>query len=181
MKMGCLVSASMTRAERVFRKVSMRWPVLPRFPTQYFGLGRNTSDFGYFRPLCWWCGIQSRIDRLYIDDKRNVVYVPYRAGCCKTVTGEDVNAEQLGGASVHTTKSGVAHFAVDTEEDGLKLIRNLLSFIPQNNLEEAPIILAMTRWIVWRILSTKLFPISPNKAYDMYEVIGAIVDKGEFL
>ena len=58
----------------------------------------------------------------------------------KTVTGEDVNAEQLGGASVHTTKSGVAHFAVDTEEDGLKLIRNLLSFIPQNNLEEAPII-----------------------------------------
>ena len=45
----------------------------------------------------------------------------------KTVTGEDVTQEQLGGASVHTTKSGVAHFAVDTEEDGLQLIRKLIS------------------------------------------------------
>ena len=56
----------------------------------------------------------------------------------KTVTGEDVTQEQLGGASVHTTKSGVAHFAVDTEEDGLQLIRKLISFLPQNNLEETP-------------------------------------------
>ena len=58
----------------------------------------------------------------------------------KTVTGEDVTQEQLGGASVHTTKSGVAHFAVDTEEDGLQLIRKLLSFLPQNNLEETPLV-----------------------------------------
>ena len=58
----------------------------------------------------------------------------------KTVTGEDVTQEQLGGASVHTTKSGVAHFAVDTEEDGLQLIRKLLSFLPQTNLEETPLV-----------------------------------------
>jgi propionyl-CoA carboxylase carboxyltransferase subunit len=57
----------------------------------------------------------------------------------KSVTGEDVTQEQLGGASVHTTKSGVAHFAVDNEEDGLKLIRQLISYMPQNNLEEAPL------------------------------------------
>ena len=52
----------------------------------------------------------------------------------KTVTGEDVTQEQLGGASVHASKSGVAHFAVDTEEEGLDLIRHLVSFLPQNNM-----------------------------------------------
>ena len=67
----------------------------------------------------------------------------------KTVTGEDVTQEQLGGASVHTTKSGVAHFAVDTEEDGLQLIRKLLSFLPQNNLEETPLVECKDRSIVW--------------------------------
>jgi Acetyl-CoA carboxylase, carboxyltransferase component (subunits alpha and beta) len=56
----------------------------------------------------------------------------------KTVTGEDVTQEQLGGASVHSSKSGVAHFAVDTEEEGLSLIRKLLSYMPQNNMEDAP-------------------------------------------
>ena len=99
----------------------------------------------------------------------------------KTVTGEDVSAEQLGGASVHTSKSGVAHFAVDTEEDGLKLIRNLLSFIPQNNLEEAPIVPCDDPIDRLEDSLNEIIPDSPNKAYDMYEVIGAIVDKGEFL
>ena len=56
----------------------------------------------------------------------------------KTVTGEDVSQENLGGASVHSTKSGVTHFTAQTEEEGLALIRKLLSYIPQNNLEEAP-------------------------------------------
>ena len=56
----------------------------------------------------------------------------------KTVTGEDVTQEQLGGADMHTTKSGVAQFAVDTEEEGIALIRGLLSYMPQNNMEDAP-------------------------------------------
>ena len=58
----------------------------------------------------------------------------------KTVIGEDVTAEELGGASIHSTKSGVAHFAVDNEEEGLNLIRKLLSYLPQNNLEETPLL-----------------------------------------
>ncbi|MGL4993937.1 MAG: acyl-CoA carboxylase subunit beta [Bacteroidales bacterium] len=99
----------------------------------------------------------------------------------KTVTGEDVTQEQLGGASVHSTKSGVAHFAVDTEEDGLKLIRKLIGFLPQNNLEEAP--LYDTNDPIDRLEDglNDIIPDSPNKPYDMYEVIGAIVDNGEFL
>ena len=58
----------------------------------------------------------------------------------KTVTGEDVTQEQLGGATMHTTKSGVAQFAVETEEEGIQLIRQLLSYMPQNNMEDAPMV-----------------------------------------
>ncbi|MGL4806328.1 MAG: acyl-CoA carboxylase subunit beta, partial [Bacteroidales bacterium] len=99
----------------------------------------------------------------------------------KTVTGEDVTQEQLGGASVHATKSGVAHFAVDTEEEGLTLIRKLIGFLPQNNLEEAPIL--ETNDPIDRLEDglNDIIPDSPNKPYDMYEVIGAIIDNGEFL
>ncbi|MBP9979228.1 MAG: acyl-CoA carboxylase subunit beta, partial [Bacteroidales bacterium] len=99
----------------------------------------------------------------------------------KTVTGEDVTQEQLGGASVHATKSGVAHFAVDTEEDGIRIIRELISFLPQNNLEEAPIV--HTNDPIDRLEDSlnEIIPDSPNKPYDMYEVIGAIVDDGKFL
>ena len=99
----------------------------------------------------------------------------------KAVTGEDVTQEQLGGARVHTTKSGVAHFAVATEEDGLSLIRRLLSFLPQNNLEETPLL--ENNDPVDRLEDTlnDIIPDSPNKPYDMYEVIGAIIDNGEFL
>ncbi len=58
----------------------------------------------------------------------------------KTVTGEDVTQEQLGGASVHSTKSGVTHFAAENGEEALYLIRRLLSYMPQNNLEETPLV-----------------------------------------
>lgn len=99
----------------------------------------------------------------------------------KSVTGEDVTQEQLGGASVHTTKSGVAHFAVDNEVDGLGLIRELLSYMPQNNMEEPPYV--PTDDPIQRLEDSlnEIIPDNPNKAYDMYEVIGATVDDGKFL
>ncbi|WP_455505509.1 acyl-CoA carboxylase subunit beta [Coprobacter sp.] len=99
----------------------------------------------------------------------------------KTVTGEDVTQEQLGGASVHATKSGVAHFAVDTEEDGLKLIRHLMSFLPQNNMEEPPLVVCEDPIDRLEDSLNDIIPDEPNRAYDMYEVIGAIIDNGEFL
>ena len=99
----------------------------------------------------------------------------------KTVTGEDVTQEQLGGASIHTSKSGVAHFAADTEEDGLKIIRQLMSYIPQNNLEEAPIVTNDDPIDRLDDGLNSIIPDSPNRPYDMYEVIGAVVDNGEFL
>jgi len=99
----------------------------------------------------------------------------------KSVTGEDVTQDQLGGATVHSTKSGVAHFAVEHEEDGITLIRKLLSFLPQNNLEEAPLLTCNDPIHRLEDALNSIIPDSPNKPYDMYEVIGNIVDNGEFL
>ncbi len=99
----------------------------------------------------------------------------------KTVTGEDVTQEQLGGATVHTSKSGVAHFAVDTEEEGLQLIRKLLSYMPQNNMEDAPLGVCTDRIDRLEDSLNDIIPDNPNKPYDMYEVIKAIVDNGEYL
>ena len=98
----------------------------------------------------------------------------------KSVTGEVVDQEQLGGASVHAAKSGVAHFAADSDAEALATIRTLLGFIPQNNMETAP--LKPTEDPVNRADDSlnDIIPDNPNKAYDMYGVIGSIVDDGEF-
>ena len=99
----------------------------------------------------------------------------------KTVTGEDVTQEELGGADIHAGKSGVAQFAVDTEEDGIQLIRRLLSYLPQNNMEEAPLVECTDPVDRKEDLLNEIIPDEPNRPYDMYEVIGAVVDNGEFL
>ena len=98
----------------------------------------------------------------------------------KSVTGEVVDQEQLGGARVHASKSGVAHFAADSEDDAIDKVKRLLSFIPQNNMETAPE--RPTSDPVGRtddFLNT-VIPDNPNKAYDMYKVIATIVDDGDF-
>ena len=99
----------------------------------------------------------------------------------KTVTGVDVIQENLGGASEHSTQSSVTHFTAQTEEEGLALIRKLLSYIPQNNLEEAPYADCTDPIDRLEDSLNEIIPDSPNKPYDMYEVISAIVDNGEFL
>ena len=99
----------------------------------------------------------------------------------KTVTGEVVTDEQLGGAIVHGTKSGVTHFVSDSEEEGLLLIRKLLSFLPQNNLEDPPI--APCNDPIDRLDDrlNDIIPENPNKPYDVKDVIHSIVDYGEFM
>lgn len=99
----------------------------------------------------------------------------------KTVTGEDISTEDLGGADVHSSKSGVSHFKVENEEEGLLLIRKLLSYLPQNNLEEAPFI--ETNDPIDRLEDSlnEIVPENPNQPYNMTDIIYAIVDDGEFL
>lgn len=98
----------------------------------------------------------------------------------KTVTGEEIDSEHLGGASVHSTKSGVTHFTAKTEEEAMQMIRTLLSYIPSNNTEDAPRIKCEDPIDRKEDLLNEIIPDDPNMAYDMYKVINAVVDDGEF-
>jgi propionyl-CoA carboxylase beta chain len=99
----------------------------------------------------------------------------------KAVTHEEVDAEQLGGASVHTSVSGVAHLAAHDEAEALAQARRILGHLPQNNLEDAPV--ADTRDPADRRdpRLDDIVPDDPSQPYDMHEVIGRVVDDGDFL
>jgi propionyl-CoA carboxylase beta chain len=98
----------------------------------------------------------------------------------KAVTHEEVSAEELGGAGTHAGTSGVAHFAAESEEECLALIRELLTFLPQNNLEDPP--LQATTDPVDRIDETlqSVVPDQPNKPYDMKDIIRTVLDDHYF-
>jgi propionyl-CoA carboxylase beta chain len=101
----------------------------------------------------------------------------------KTVTGEDVGMEELGGALAHNKVSGVAHYLASDEEDALDYARSLLSFLPDNNLAELPTYDAQVDLEVTdadRQLNN-LIPDSPNQPYDVLKVIESVVDDGEFV
>ncbi len=99
----------------------------------------------------------------------------------KTVTGETVTDDELGGAMVHGSKSGVTHFVAEDEQEGILLIRKLLSYMPQNNLEDPP--LAVCDDPIDRLEDSlnEIIPESPNKPYDVKDVIHAITDYHEFV
>ncbi len=99
----------------------------------------------------------------------------------KSVTGENISTEDLGGADVHARKSGVTHFKVENEQEGSMLIRKIISYIPQNNLEEAPLILCNDPIDRLEDKLNSIIPDNPNQPYDMKDVIHGIVDNGEFL
>lgn len=99
----------------------------------------------------------------------------------KTVTHEVVTSEELGGAVVHASKSGVAHFACENEADVLTTLRKLLSFIPQNNLEDPPFVETNDPFDREDEALNTIVPENPNKSYDIKDVIHHVVDNGEFL
>ncbi|MBP5495686.1 MAG: acyl-CoA carboxylase subunit beta [Bacteroidales bacterium] len=99
----------------------------------------------------------------------------------KTVTGEDVTTETLGGATIHSTKSGVAQFSVPDEETGIALLRDLIGYLPSNNMEEPPY--EPTEDPINRLEDSlnSIIPDNPNQPYDVKDVIAGIVDDGKFL
>ena len=97
----------------------------------------------------------------------------------KAVTHEDVTKEELGGASVHSEKSGVCHVAAESEADTLYLIRKLLGYLPQNNMEDAPFVSSDDPLRMDEALDT-LVPDDANKPYDIKEAIRLIMDSGQF-
>lgn len=98
----------------------------------------------------------------------------------KTVTHEVVTSEQLGGASVHAGKSGVAHFACDNEADVITKLKTLISYIPQNNCDEAPFIATSDPATREDESLNHLIPENPNQPYDIKDVITRVVDDGSF-
>jgi propionyl-CoA carboxylase beta chain len=101
----------------------------------------------------------------------------------KTVTGEDVGMEELGGALTHNTKSGNAHYMADSEADAIDYVKALLSYLPSNNMDGSPV-LPPTQTLDKKASDTalnELIPDSPNQPYDMKKLIQAIVDEAEFL
>ncbi len=101
----------------------------------------------------------------------------------KTVTGEDVGFEELGGARTHNSRSGVAHYMGTDETDAIDYVKALLSYLPSNNLEDAPAYDLEADLEVSdedRFLDT-IIPDSPNQPYDMHQVIEHVLDDGEFL
>ncbi len=98
----------------------------------------------------------------------------------RTVTHEDVTLEQLGGAMVHNEKSGVAHFAAENEEHCISLIRKLLSYVPQNNMEEPPLVRPTDDPLRADETLDTLVPDVPTKPYDMKEIIHRVVDDNDF-
>ncbi|MBR1992895.1 MAG: methylmalonyl-CoA carboxyltransferase, partial [Firmicutes bacterium] len=118
-------------------------------------------------------------DYVFMVDKTSQMFIT-GPEVIKTVTGEVVTAEQLGGAMTHNTVSGVAHFIGKDDTETLMMVRELLSYMPSNNMETAPIY-ACTDDVNRMIPElNEIIPDNPNKAYDMYEVIAKIADDGKF-
>lgn len=119
-------------------------------------------------------------DAIIMTEKTSYMFVT-GPKVTKTVTGEDITDEDLGGATIHSSKSGVAHFRVVSEDEGLMLIRKLLEYLPQNNLEDP--IHTVCEDPIDRAEDTlnTIVPENPNQPYDVKDVIYQIVDNKEFL
>lgn len=98
----------------------------------------------------------------------------------KTVTHEDVTKEELGGAATHNRVSGVAHFAADSDEHALRMVRELLSFVPSNNLEDPPRINTADSIERTDPKLNSIIPAASNQPYDIRDVINLVVDDGYF-
>jgi methylmalonyl-CoA decarboxylase subunit alpha len=98
----------------------------------------------------------------------------------KSVTGEEISFEELGGAMTHNEKSGVAHFACESDQDAIDQIKKLLSYLPSNNMEDPPVIDTGDDPRRQDPELDSIIPDNPNQFYDMKNVIRSIVDNGEF-
>jgi len=98
----------------------------------------------------------------------------------KAVTGEEISFEDLGGAMTHNEKSGVAHFACESDEDAILQIKKLLSYLPSNNMEDPPFVSPTDDPNRADESLDSIIPDNPNRAYDIKDVITSIVDDGEY-
>ena len=118
-------------------------------------------------------------DFVFMVDKIGIMHITGPA-VIKAVTGEDVSSEELGGASTHNTKSGNAHFMAKDETECFDQVRKLLSYLPQNNLDETPFIKTSDDINRADINLRDIVPTNPNKGYDVRKVLESVLDDGVF-
>jgi propionyl-CoA carboxylase beta chain len=119
-------------------------------------------------------------DFIFMVDEKSHMFVT-GPDVIKTVTHEDVSKEELGGAKTHSTKSGVAHFTGIDEEQTLIMIRELMSFVPSNNMEDPPVKSTIDPSDRDNDILHDLVPADPNKPYDMHEIIQEVIDNKHFM
>ncbi len=118
-------------------------------------------------------------DYIFMVKKSSYMFITGPA-VIKSVTGEEVSFEDLGGAMAHNEKSGVAHFACEDDKDAIEKIKKLLSYLPSNNMEDPPAVNTGDNPKRTDPALDTIIPDNPNQAYDMKDVITSIVDNGEF-
>jgi len=151
----------------IFYRNSMASGVIPQISAI---MGPTAGGAVYSPAMTDWIFMVKKTSHMFITGP-NVI---------KAVTGETVSFEDLGGAMTHNEKSGVAHFACDSDEHAIKQIRLLLSYLPSNNMEDPPLLPTGDDPMRISPELNNLIPDDPNKSYDMKTVIRAIVDNGEF-
>lgn len=119
-------------------------------------------------------------DFIVMVDKTSTMYIT-GPDVVKSVTGEEIDHEGLGGATIHTTTSGVAHFIAEDEENALSLVRRILAYLPSNNVEDPPVTTSNDNPARTDARLNDIVPEEPNVPYNMHDVIHSVVDQGTFL
>jgi propionyl-CoA carboxylase beta chain len=119
-------------------------------------------------------------DFIFMVDKTSYMFIT-GPQVIKATTFEEVTQEELGGAATHSTRSGVCHFAMPDEESCLQMVRELLAYLPQNNMEDAPVVPTNDSPARADDSLNSIIPDSPKAPYDMQEIINSVVDDGRFL
>ncbi|NLL36126.1 MAG: methylmalonyl-CoA carboxyltransferase, partial [Fretibacterium sp.] len=118
-------------------------------------------------------------DFIFMVDKTGIMHITGPA-VIKAVTGEDVSSEELGGAKTHNRKSGNAHFMAASEQECFEQVRKVLSYLPSNNLDDAPEKPTQDSVERLELKLREIVPTNPNKSYDVKEVLALVLDDGEF-
>jgi len=182
MKMGCpMVGINDSGGARIQEGVTSLAGYAEIFQRNIMASGVIPQISAIFGPCAGGAVYSPALTDFVVMTKENSYMFVTGPKVVKSVTGEDISTEDLGGADVHARKSGVSHFKAEDEEEGMLLIRKLLSYLPQNNLEEPPLFENNDPIIRLDDKLNSIVPDNPNMPYDMKDVIHGIVDNDEFL
>ena len=152
---------------KIFKRNTMASGVIPQFSVI---MGPTAGGAVYSPALT---------DFIFMVDGESIMHIT-GPEVIKAVTGEAVTSEELGGAEAHNTVSGVAHFEAKDEDECFEQVRKVLSYLPLNNLDDAPFKATNDSPERSDVSLREIVPVNPNKSYDVHEVLSRVLDDGEF-